>query len=119
MRAHDRYSVAAIGARSVAGITLLTRPRMLLTAVGGAPLDESVVAFARALGARHLVEAAILWRWTTPTLVRAGAAVDMVHAASMLVLSKARRHRRLTICNAISASACAALQTALARGMQR
>ena len=115
VRAHNRYSVAVIGARILVGTALLTRPRTLLTAVSGQPADENVVVFARVLGARHLVEAAILWRWTTPTVIRAGAAVDATHAASAVALIKTRHHPRLAALNVASASTFALLGVTLAR----
>jgi hypothetical protein len=107
--------VVVIGARTAVGIALLTRPRALLTTVSGQPVDEKVAIYARILGARHLVEAAVLWRWTTPTVVRTGAAIDAIHAASALPLVKSRHHSRLAILNVASASTFALLGATLAR----
>ena len=117
MSAHSRYFVAVIGVRTLVGIALLTQPRALLTALSDQPGDESVVIYARILGARHLVEAAILWRWPTPTVVRAGATVDAIHAASSVALVKTDHHPRLAIVNVASASTFALLGAALARGL--
>ncbi len=115
MSAHSRYSVAIIGARTLVGIALLTRPRTLLTALSGQPANENVAIYAQILGARHLVEAAILWRWTTPTVVRSGAAVDAIHTASALALVKTRHDTRLATLNVASASTFALLGATLAR----
>lgn len=117
MNARNRYSVAVIGARTLVGIALLTRPRTLLTAVSRQPADEGIVIYARVLGARHLVEAAILWRWTTPTVVRTGAAVDAIHAASAVALVNTRHQPRLATINVASASTFALLGVALARAI--
>ncbi|MGH2892716.1 MAG: hypothetical protein ACRDPM_05530 [Solirubrobacteraceae bacterium] len=117
MSAHSRYSVAAIGVRTLVGIALLTRPRAVLTALSDQPGDENVVIYARILGVRHLVEAAIRWRWPTPTVIRAGATVDAIHAASSLALVKTGHHPRLAIVNVASASTFALLGAALAHGL--
>jgi hypothetical protein len=109
--------VAVIGARAVVGIALLTRPRTLLTALTRQPVDESVMIYARILGARHLVEAATLWRWTTPTVVHIGSTVDAIHAASAVALIKRRDHPRLATINVASASTFALLGATLARAI--
>jgi len=112
--ARRRPFVVATGVRTVEGIVLLTRPRPLLSTISGRPVDEKVAIFARALGARQLIQAAILWRWNTPSVLRAGAAVDALHAASVLTLVKSR-HRRLAILNVVSASTWALVGVRLAR----
>jgi hypothetical protein len=104
-----------IGARTLVGGALLARPRRLLAVVSGQNPDENVVVYARVLGARHLSEAAVLWRWTAPTVVRTGAAVDAIHAASAVALVKSRHHPRLATLNVASASTFALLGAALAR----
>ncbi|MGB0092377.1 MAG: hypothetical protein WBP81_07575 [Solirubrobacteraceae bacterium] len=115
MTGHNWYSVALIGARALVGGALLARPRGLLAAVSRQDPNENVIVYARVLGARHLGEAAILWRWTTPTVVRTGAAVDAIHAASAVALVKTRHHPRLATINVASASTFALLGAALAR----
>jgi hypothetical protein len=117
MSAHNRYSVAVIGGRTLVGIALLTRPRPLLTALSRQPADESAMIYARILGARHLVEAAILWRWTTPTVVHIGSTVDAIHAASAVALIKSRHQPRLATINFASASTFALLGVTLARAI--
>ncbi len=117
MTAHNRYSVILIGARALVGGALLARPRGLLAAVSGKDANEYVIVYARVLGARHLGEAAILWRRTTPTVVRAGAVVDAIHATSAVALVKTRHHPRLATLNLASAGTFALLGVALARGI--
>jgi hypothetical protein len=88
MRAHTATrSRSSAHARS-SGQPCCFDPRALLEAATGEPVDEDVALYGRLLGARHLVEAAILWRWTTPMVVRAGAAIDVIHGASAVVSSQ-------------------------------
>ena len=117
--AHNWYSVTLIGTRALVGGALLARPRGPLTAVSGQDPTENVIVYSRVLGARHLSEAAILWRWTTPTVVCTGAAVDAIHAASALALVKTHHHTRLAALNAASASTFALLGATLARQIGR
>jgi hypothetical protein len=115
MSGHNWSSVALIGARALVGGALLARPRALLAVVSGQNPNANVIIFARILGARHLGEAAILWRWTTPSVVRTGAVVDTIHAASAVALVKTRHHPRLATLNVASATTFALLGAALAR----
>jgi hypothetical protein len=65
------------------------------------------VRVARVLGARHLVQAAVLTTHPRPGWRLAGAAVDGVHAASMVALarwSERPLHRRLAARNARTAA---------------
>lgn len=117
---HSRSAMAVIGARALVGAALLTRPLPLLgAAAGNQSAGGNVAMYARVLGARHLIEAAILWRWTSPPVVRTGAAVDAIHAASALALVKTRHHPRLAALNAASASTFALLGATLARHVGR
>ena len=104
-----------IGTRTLVGAALLARPRPLLAALSGHSPDEHAIVFARVLGARHLSEAAVLWRWTTPAVVRTGAVVDAIHAVSALALVKTRHQPRLAALNVVSATTFALLGAALAR----
>ncbi len=120
MNARNRSSMAVIGARTMVGAALLTQPLTLLDAAAGSqPAGKNVAIYARILGARHLVEAAILWRWTTPTVVRSGAAVDAIHAASALALVKTHHHTRLAALNVACAGTFALLGFTLARRIGR
>jgi hypothetical protein len=98
-------------------MALLTRPDGIVAALSGEPPDRNVAIYARILGARHLLEAAILWRRTTSVVVGAGASVDAIHAASALALVKTRHHPWLAILNVASATTFAILDAALARGL--
>lgn len=90
------------------GSLLLAAPRTLTRALPTQRLDSRAVAFARLLGARQLVEAAILGRTRSPVWLLAGAAVDATHSATMLAFAVARPNRRsLAIANAIAAAAIA------------
>lgn len=108
-------AAAFVGARALTGVALLAWPRRALTAVSGHPPDDHARLYARVLGARHLAEAAILWRWTTPAILRAGAAVDAVHGASAAVLVGRDDQRRLAALNVASAATWACVGLALAR----
>ena len=108
-----------IGVRTLVGVALLAQPHGLLAAVCGEPPDESVTIFARVLGARHLVEAAILWRWRTPTVAGIGAAVDAAHAVSAVALVATGHHRRPAIANVASAATFALFGAARARQLDR
>jgi hypothetical protein len=74
---------ALSGARALYGAALLLAPRRALGMRGGA-VDTRVRAFALVLGARNLLEAAILHRHPRRGWALAGAAVDAAHAASMV-----------------------------------
>ncbi|MHB8533019.1 MAG: hypothetical protein ACYDC2_09895 [Solirubrobacteraceae bacterium] len=81
------------------GVLLLTAPQRLLRCLPRERADTFARGFARLLGARHLVQAAIIARRHTRNWVLAGAAVDAVHAASMVCLARlmpARRELALT-----------------------
>jgi hypothetical protein len=94
-------------ARTLYGLGLLLTPASTLSALARSPLDRPAVAVARALGARQLVQAALLRRYPTAPCLLAGAAVDAAHAASMLALARwspCPVHRRLARRNARAAA---------------
>jgi hypothetical protein len=93
-------------ARAVYGAGLLLAPSSVLDALARSPLDRPAVRVARVLGARHLLQAAVLATHPGPRWRLAGAAVDGAHAASMLALARCSRragHRRLAARNARTA----------------
>jgi hypothetical protein len=95
------------------GTLLLLRPRLLTKAIPMSNIDGPVIAFARLLGARHLLEAAVLSRRRAPVWTLAGAAVDATHATTMVVLAVRRPIRRsLAIANALAAASLATAGTA-------
>jgi hypothetical protein len=107
--ARPRAARATTLLRAGAGAVLLARPDPLLAALGGRPPDDAARTFARALGARHLIEAALLAHTPTRARLRTGAAVDAVHAVTVAVLAERRHHRRLAAINAVSATGLAGL----------
>jgi hypothetical protein len=99
---------ALIGLRAVAGAALLIAPGAILGDLPHRRIDGAARSFARILGVRHLVEAAVLWRDHTHRWVLLGAGVDATHAATMLALTVLRPDaRRLALTNAVTASALA------------
>ena len=107
---------ALIGLRFAAGTALLLFPGRVLGDLPHRRVDRAARGFARVLGARHLVEATVLWRRPTHRWVEVGAAVDGVHAATMAALAVARPdERRLALVNAVSAGALAAAGVAESR----
>ena len=85
--------------RCAYGLVLLLAPARLL-ALAGLRTDRGAQLFARVLGARHLVQWAVL-----PPSSPAGFAIDAVHAASALVLAAGgREHRRGLVLNAAFAA---------------
>ncbi len=110
---HPAREVIAV--RFVAGAALLARPRVVLTPLGGRPPDRAAILYARVLGVRHLIEATLLVRQPSPLVLRAGAAIDAIHAASAFALAETDHHRRLATVNTASAAAFAAAGVATAR----
>ena len=92
---------ALIGVRVVAGTALLVAPGKVLGDLPHQEIKGAARIFARILGARHLVEAAVLMRDHSHRWVLLGAGVDGLHAASMLGLAAVRpNERRLALTNA-------------------
>ncbi|MGH2904938.1 MAG: hypothetical protein ACRDK7_15350 [Solirubrobacteraceae bacterium] len=61
--------------------------------------------FARTLGVRNLLQALLIARRPTRTWIRASAATDGLHAASMILLARASpRWRRSALTSAVAAS---------------
>jgi hypothetical protein len=88
------------------GIALLVWPNLVGRPFSGGPLDRPSRAFARVLGARQILEALVLRRHRRRNWVLGGAAVDGLHAVTMLGLAaRDRRHRRLALANAAVAAA--------------
>jgi len=90
--------------RAAFGVSLIVRPQLAAGALH-APLDRRAAWLARALGARHVLQAALIGgeRWR-----RAGAAIDGLHATSMLALAALDQgHRRACLTNAGTAAALA------------
>lgn len=108
-----RTCQAVSGCRALLGVGLLAWPARLATVAsfGGRPPAGWLV---RLLGARMLAQSAVELARTTPTVVRLGAAVDALHAASMLAVAGRRpgyRHAALTSAAIAATSAAAGLAT--------
>lgn len=102
-------------ARAVYGAGLLLAPRRALVAGLRSSLDTPTVGVARVLGFRQLAQAAVLATHPGPRWRLAGAAVDGLHAASMVALARWSRqpvHRRLAAGNARSAGVLAVAECA-------
>ena len=86
------------------GAALVLDPGSQLRPLAGKPVDPWVIKTARVLGARQLLQALITaWRPTRRTL-QVGAAVDALHAATMVAAATANLGpRRLTIASAATA----------------
>lgn len=87
-------------ARAAVGLLLLGAPRPVLAVAAGAPTATGVQWVARLLGLRDLVQAGVT---TDRRRAGAGAAVDGLHAASMVALalrSHRHHHRRLALVSA-------------------
>jgi hypothetical protein len=104
-------------ARALYGAGLLLAPSQALARLARSPLDRSAVIVARVLGARHLLQAAILWARPVPQWQLSGAAVDAAHAASMLAVTRLSRRptrRRLAARDARTAALFAGATAVLA-----
>lgn len=77
----------ACAVRAGYGAALLCAPGPLILARTGRLPSRRVQAVARLLGLRHLAQALVCGAVPTRWLIRAGAAADLLHAASMLALA--------------------------------
>jgi hypothetical protein len=76
------------------GAALIWRPRAILQARTGSPPSRRACVICRVLGLRHLAQAAVCGAYPARWLVRAGVAVDLLHAASMVALAGEDAHLR-------------------------
>jgi hypothetical protein len=98
------------------GTALLVAPEAVLSQLPHQQIDRPARNFARLLGTRHLVQAAITTRYPTPRSILAGAAIDATHAATMAILAAIRPDRReLALTNAAIATALSAAGVAKAK----
>jgi hypothetical protein len=105
-----------LGVRLLWGTALLVAPEAVLNHLPHQRIDRPVRTFARLLGTRHLVQAAITTRYPTPRSIQTGAAIDATHAATMAMLAAIRPDRRdLALTNAATATALAGAGLANAR----
>lgn len=78
--------------RAAWGAACLLSPRRVAALAGDDP-DRRAVVVTRVLGARHLVQAAFTLRAAGPAVLAAGTWVDVVHAATAVVLAVVDRRR--------------------------
>jgi hypothetical protein len=101
-------------AGATAGLALLTRPRRVLDRVAPAfPRERSWLV--RALGARMLAQHGAVLVRPGPAVLRAGAAVDLLHAASLLPFLRSARYGRAARISGAVALASAVLAGVAAR----
>lgn len=91
-------------ARAAIAGALLIAPEPPLAALKRSEPDRARLRFARILGARQGIEAALLWRYPTPAAVRTGAVVDGIHAVTALGIAAVVSPRRLALLNCLSAT---------------
>jgi hypothetical protein len=91
------------------GAALLSRPRQVLDALAPEfPADREWLA--RVLGARQVAQYAVVLVAPTPAVVRVASAVELVHAASMVLALRLPRYRRAAwISGAVAAASAAVL----------
>lgn len=107
--------------RALGGAALLLAPDAVLCKLPHQQIDRSTRLFARILGIRYLAQAAIVDSQTAGISGRrwilAGAAVDAIHATTMVALALLKpNQRKLALTNATAASAFAAAGLYQARG---
>lgn len=76
-----------LGARVGYGVALVMAPATVIYLATGSFPSRRARRVAQVLGARHLIQAGVSAFAPGPGVLVAGAAVDSVHAASMLVLA--------------------------------
>jgi hypothetical protein len=93
-------------AEAVWGVALVSAPRPVIRWVNASASDPPEVVAARVLGARHVVQAALIFARPSRARILVGSAISGVHAASMLLLGTVDApRRRLAACDAAIAGA--------------
>jgi hypothetical protein len=108
--------MAGLGVAS--GVTLLARPQQVLDRLAPA-FPASHRWLVRALGVRLLVQHGAVLVLPDPVLVRAGSAVDLLHAASMVPFVASPRYGRAARISGALAAAYAGLALAVAPRSER
>jgi len=120
---HFRPAPAPVGMRWMSAVraayggALLCAPGPMISALTAAPASGRARAVARVLGARQVAQAVVCGLAPRRGVIQAGAAVDGLHAGSMLVLagSEPRLRRALLAETAIGATLASAAATSLRR----
>ena len=106
--------------RALYGAALVLAPGTIVEAVSRHRPDRLELALTRALGVRHLAQAAIAGGSDDVRRIRAGVAIDVAHSASMMLLAAARpRDRSLATASALTSAvmACGGWAEARARNV--
>ena len=99
---------ALIVVRTIAGGALLFAPRRIVGSLPGRRSDPLTLTAARVIGARDLVEAAMLGNRPTRRRVRIGAGIDAIHSATMVAVAVASpKYRAPALSSALGALALA------------
>jgi hypothetical protein len=115
----ERLLVRLLSAAGAAGgLALLVRPRRVVAALCP-EYPDSRMWVARVLGARLVVQHAVVLATPQQPVVRAASVVDLVHAVSMLPLTGSPRYRRAALISGGVAAAYAVLAPAAAGTFQR
>ena len=102
--------------RAAYGAVLLCAPGAVISRCTGQPASTRARAVVRVLGSRHLLQAAVTARAPGALVLRAGAQLDLAHAASMLALGAIGRPlRRAQLADGLIAAIFAALGAAARR----
>jgi hypothetical protein len=92
-----------LGTRASYGVALVVAPGASIRLATGRSPGRRTRRVAQVLGARHLVQAALSALAPQPSVFAAAAAVDALHAASMLLLAVADRGaRRVALTDALA-----------------
>lgn len=105
--------------RGAYGALQLTSPTWVSGTLLHARLDARGRGVARVLGARQLTQAVLSGPVPGYPVLAAGAAIDLIHAASMLALAADGRRRRAALTDALIAGGFAAAGAAAARQAKR
>lgn len=90
-----RISVPLEIVRAAFGLAELLLPGQVAKHLLGHAADPGERVFIRILGARHLAQAALLVGTENRAAHRVGAAVDLLHAATVLVVALTDRRRKV------------------------
>src|SRR4051794_18591874 len=95
------------------GVAALARPEAMVSAVTARPASALETFAARAIGGRLAAQAVIVLLWPGRT-AGVAAAVDVLHAATMVpAAAVSRRERRLCLASAVTSCAVASANAAL------
>lgn len=121
MTDHRRTAIRRVaGGQAITGGTLLLRPD--LASASPCRSDRRSVPrwLVRLLGARILIQALVELAAPTPTVIRGGALVDVLHAASMLAIAaRSSAYRPTALRSAAIASGSAAMLVTCAAPTRR